>query len=385
MLTVDAVRDTVGFEALKGEWNELLEASACNSLFLTWEWLFTWWKHLPGGKLLHLIIVRSEGELVAIAPLALRPCQLSRLLPFRAMEFLGTGSVGSDDLDIIVRHGKEREALQALAGYLAELQVMVDLSHVVDGASRHAVDLASRLKRHGWVPFRTTVNSCPFINLSGHCWESYLSTLGKSHRENLRRRLKELPKRFDVRLEEVRTEEQRRQAMPVLLALHCMRWRGRGGSKALHTPPLVSFHEELSRSALQRGWLRLYVLQLDGKPAAAIYGFRYNDIFYFYQAGFDPGFARYSVGLVTLGLTIKNAIEEGIGKYDLLQGQERYKYLWARDERKLVRLEVYPPRARGVLCKETMKLRRGIKKLLARFFLCGFHGMAEPARQIHAH
>lgn len=368
MLTTDVVRDTAGFQTLRGEWTELIEASACNRLFLTWEWMFTWWKHFSGGRRLHLITVRRDGELAAIAPLALRPWQPRRLLPFPAVEFLGTGSVGSDYLDVVLRRGEEREALQSLADRLAEQQVMLELSQV-DGASCHAVELASRLiQQHGWDTYRATTDFCPFIDLSGHSWESYLEGLGSAHRYNFRRRLRNLTKRFDVRLEEVRSEEQRRQALPALIGLHHMRWNGRGGSGALHTPSLVAFHEELSRLALQRGWLRLCVLRLDGKPAASIYGFRYKDTFYFYQSGFDPGFGKHSVGLVIMGLAIKSAMEEGMKEYDLLRGQEAYKYSWTRDERELIRLELYPPRARGVLYRETMEMRRGLKKMVQRYF-----------------
>ena len=59
-----------GFWALKPEWNDLLQRSCCNTLFLTWEWQSTWWKHLGEGSLL-LLGFRSEddGRLVGIAPL----------------------------------------------------------------------------------------------------------------------------------------------------------------------------------------------------------------------------------------------------------------------------------------------------------------------------
>ena len=79
------------------------------------------------------------------------------------------------------------------------------------------------------------------------------------------------------------------------------------------------------------------------------YGFRYGDKFYFYQSGFDPGYARQSVGLVALGLTIKAALEEGAMEYDLLHGDEEYKFLWAHQTRELRRLELFPSYVRGWL------------------------------------
>ena len=92
--------------------------------------------------------------------------------------------------------------------------------------------------------------------------------------------------------------------------------------------------------ALARDWLRLFVLRLDGKPAASLYGINYNGVFYFYQSGFDPDYGNHSVGLVTMALAIKAAIEEGAEEYDLLHGDERYKFHWAQELREIDELVV---------------------------------------------
>jgi CelD/BcsL family acetyltransferase involved in cellulose biosynthesis len=309
--SVEIVETVARFEELRKEWEELLETSASNGLFLTWEWLHTWWKHLAGDRRLFILAVRSGGRLLALAPLAVRPRHLARLAPFRAVEFLGTGNVGSNYLDLIVRTGSESEALEALAGRLARDRVALDLVQL-KGGSCLATGLAARLAERGWATSTARGEVCPYATLVGHSWESYLAAVASEHpSERFGRRLKDLGKRFTVRFEQVASEAERREILPVLVRLHEMRWRGRGGSEAFHTPQLLSFHEELSRLALQRGWLRLFVLRLDGNPAACLYGFRYGRSFYFYQSGFDPAYAKYSVGVVTIGLTIKHAIEEG--------------------------------------------------------------------------
>lgn len=365
-LVVEQVEDTTGFEKLTPEWGELLSASASNHLFLTWEWLFTWWKYLSEDRQLRILTVRRDRQLCAIAPLALRPWRPRRLLPFSALEFLGTGSVGSDYLDIVVRHGEAQSVLPALAKFLNRHPFMLELSQV-NYTAPDAVNLALELRQHGWGLSRVTTDICPYINLSGHSWESYLGSLSSAHRHNFRRRFKTLGAKFDVRFEQAVTEEQRRQALRWLVTLHRERWREHGGTTAFHTPALMAFHDELSRLVLQRGWLRLYTLQLDGTPVAAVYGFLYNGVFYFYQTGFNLDYRNYSVGLVATGLAIQRAITEGARDYDFLHGDETYKFLWARQERDLVRLEIYPPRVHGAICRRTLDLRSGIKKLVCRY------------------
>ena len=150
----------------------------------------------------------------------------------------------------------------------------------------------------------------------------------------------------------VQTEAERREALEALVALHTRRWQERGGSEAFGSPRLLAFYDEASRLALQRDWLRLFILRLDGKPAAVLHGYRYGPKFYFYQSGFDPSFAKESVGLVTMGLTIRHALEEGATEYDLLHGAEPYKFHWADRVHELGRLELFAPGLRGAIYRQ---------------------------------
>ena len=360
-MEIQWIENTGGFDNLREEWDQLLADSASDCVFLTWEWLRTWWNHLAGRRQLRIVAVRSGGELVALAPLAVRPGSLTRLFPFRVVEFLGSGTVGSDYLDLIVRKGAEAEALDALSRALGPSALMLQLGQL-RGSRSVAAHLGGRLGQWGWKSVQTKVNICPFIDLRGHTWTSYLATLGSEHRYNAQRKMKKLSKQFEVVFERVEDEEQRSRALQVLIALHNKRWIEHGNSDAFHTAGHVAFHEEFTARALRRGWLRLYILRLDGKPASALYGLRYGQTFYFYQSGFDPQYARHSVGLVTMGLAIKSAMEEGAEEYDLLHGGEAYKFHWAKESRELARLELYPPGARG-LCVRALtgggRLARG--------------------------
>src|SRR5439155_12258105 len=140
---------------------------------------------------------RDGRELVAIAPLVVRPPKPTRLAPFRALEFLGMESVGSDYLDIIVRRGKEQAALQSLAESLAHAGAPLELAQLTRGSCLAAA-LGEELGRRGWRLWEAKTSVCPFIKLAGHSWQSYLATLGSEHRYNFNRRLRNLTKAFDV-------------------------------------------------------------------------------------------------------------------------------------------------------------------------------------------
>jgi CelD/BcsL family acetyltransferase involved in cellulose biosynthesis len=72
--------------------------------------------------------------------------------------------------------------------------------------------------------------------------------------------------------------------------------------------------------------LKLFFLDLDGKPAAAVMCFDYNSTMYLYNNGYDERFSSLSVGLLSKVLTIKKSIKSERKKYDFLKGTEAYKH-----------------------------------------------------------
>jgi CelD/BcsL family acetyltransferase involved in cellulose biosynthesis len=216
--------------------------------------------------------------------------------------------------------------------------------------SAAGVTVANALRDDGWSVRERECGICPVVDLAGHTWDSYLASRGREHRYGVQRKLRALHKAHTVSFECAQTEDERRTALALLLELHERRWRAKvdaAPSDAFHTPSLRAFHDAFTRHALAQGWLRLFVLRLDGAPAAALYGVRYGRTFYFYQSGFDPAFARQGVGVVTMALSVQAALAEGAETYDMLHGTEEYKFHWANRTRPLVRLEVFPAQAQG--------------------------------------
>ena len=325
--TIEAVVDSAGFSRLENQWNRLLESSDSDCLFLTWEWLFTWWKQFSDGRRLSILALRSGDELVAVAPLCMNPSNPSRGQILPALQFLGTGNVGSDYLDMIVQRGYEKVAAQGFADRINQSGLALQCAQL----RRHeaaSYEIARSLDEKRWILTDAATNVCPYIPLDGCSWNSYLASLGAEHRYGLNRKWKRLNRDFAVRIEEVKSESQCERAIEATIQLHNLRWTDRGRSNAFDSHSLTDFHREFSMIALRRGWLRLYLLRLDEQVAACLYGFFYRGKFYFYQSGFRPAFERHSPGFLLLGYSIRRAIEEGAFEYDLLHGDEAYKFHW---------------------------------------------------------
>jgi CelD/BcsL family acetyltransferase involved in cellulose biosynthesis len=119
-------------------------------------------------------------------------------------------------------------------------------------------------------------------------------------------------------------------AIDTLIGLHKKRWE----DSSFHDRSFERFFREVSAMALEKDWLRFYQLRVADEVIANLHSFRYGDVVYAYQIGFDYDWARYSPGRLLAGHAIREAIKEGAREFDWLQGSSKYKLEWTDDVRK---------------------------------------------------
>ena len=102
------------------------------------------------------------------------------------------------------------------------------------------------------------------------------------------------------------------------------------------------FHRDFAAALLERGWLRLWFLELDGRAAATWYGWNVGGRYAYYLGGFDPEWEKQSVGFVLLAHTIRSATEEQAYEYDFLRGGEEYKARFAAEAREIETVVLAP-------------------------------------------
>src|ERR1051326_581755 len=86
-LQVRVVEREEEFRLLATEWNLLLARSAANTIFLTWEWLYSWWQHFGSGSQLAIILIERGNKLLGIAPLFQGQGRALGVLPIRYLQW----------------------------------------------------------------------------------------------------------------------------------------------------------------------------------------------------------------------------------------------------------------------------------------------------------
>ncbi len=295
-----------GLDEVREDWTRL--ADAAGNPFTTWEWASAWWRHFGQERELLLRVARRPGR----EAVALLPIYLSGSAPARTVRFIGHGP--ADQLGPVCAPEDLPLAARAIERALDE------------GIGRWQVMLAERLAGDGGLASllggRTVrAEPSPVLVHDGD-FDSFLAARSRNFREQVRRRERRLRRDHEVELRlttDLRTLD---DDFATLVRLHHERW---GETSRAFAPPRDRFHLDFARAALQRGWLRLWTLDVDGRPAAAWLGYRMGGAEWYYQAGRDPALEREAIGFVLMAHTVRAALDDGIHVYRLLLGGETYK------------------------------------------------------------
>lgn len=164
----------------------------------------------------------------------------------------------------------------------------------------------------------------PFIRFDDGGYEGYLAGRSRNFRSQLGRRRRKLEREHGLGFRMTTDPARLADDFETFFRLHEERWRARGGSSS-GTADAKRFQLRFATSALERGWLRLWIAEADGAPAAAWYGWRIGDRYCYALSGLSERYESLGLGTVLLAHTIESADAEGASIYDLMWGDEDYK------------------------------------------------------------
>ncbi|HUP27294.1 MAG TPA: GNAT family N-acetyltransferase [Chloroflexia bacterium] len=324
------------------EWDTLLASSPSDVVFLTWQWQSLWWQHFGASAncKLHLLVLRDQrGAPVGIAPLFIAADTVPPLKEYvpgeerpegegdlrRVVRFVG-GIEIADYLDVIAPAEMLGPVWGAVLEYLNRLENewdLVDLHSLPDGSESRIV-LQSLSGQYGLDCRTFPEDVSPVLELPGD-WNTYLMSLRKKDRHELRRKVRKLEGRDDARWYLVNPSDTGalQRAVSTFVDLH----RSSGEDKAkFMDEQMAAFFAATVPALASTGWLDLAILEIDKHPAAAYFSFNYKERIYLYNSGYEPRWASYSAGIALLAYRIHKAILQHVRVFDFLRGDEPYKY-----------------------------------------------------------
>lgn len=307
------------FDALREPWAALLPTGITPFPFQSIAWAEAWCATFGAdAQPLLLALHDAAGALIGIAPLVLRQTSLGRTI-----QFMG-GTDVTDYLDIIASEHDVRRVWVAVIEHLLDMREhwdAIDLHCVPQWSPSHAT--VAELLSHTMNVRIVQEEVCPVVRLGGS-FDAYLRTLPKKERHEVKRKGRNFERDAPTGTLRILTgRDEALAALPDFFRLHRL---SAPDKERFLTPDVERFFCEMAGAVADAGWLRLYFLDVEGVPVATMFTFVSDGRSLIYNSGFDPAYARISVGMVLTGLVIEDAATSGATLCDFLRGNEGYKY-----------------------------------------------------------
>ena len=337
------------FAASQAGWDELVVALPRPSPFLLHGWLMEWWRHNGAGQRLAVVVAVRDGSLVGAVPLAIR-----RRFGLDVAGFVGGADAGI--VDILVAADEPEQTGNALAAAVAGSEF--DLLDVfgLPGESRLARSLPG-------LKLIERVES-PVLLMPDGFEIAYGRVRSSRRRKQDRRRLTKLEETHTVEFRLATSEPELGAALDDAFDIHAHRWQGRNDRSGFSDASGRDFQRAALEAVMSTAKPHILTMTIDNKPAAFQYWFMLGTTMIGCRRGFDPAYAEYSPGLVTMLRALELAASEGVNRVEFLGGGERYKLEFADRQEPLYQAIGLPRGARGHLGSQaTYLLTTGRQRL----------------------
>ena len=342
-LQVEVVSSIDRFNGIADEWDRLIERAAVERLFVSHAWLRTWWEAFGQGRQLHVVTVRSGGELIAAAPM---------MRTRRGVYGLKVDSIDSiynphtPRYDFIVASSCSEHVYRRIWRELTENSGcdMVTLAQVPED-SRTIPIIQQLAQNDGWLSGEWNPQPSPYIPL-GCSHSEFLRRLKGSYQYNLRKRYEKLAQVGPIDVEVITECAAVRDAMQDGLRIEAAAWKGDQGTAILSDPSVTEFYMRLAERQADLGQLQLTFLRVGGKRISFNYLLRCQGTVYGVKIGYDPKYHSYSPGNMLLNLILQDACSQSMDEYDFLGVNDKWKLDWTKEARRHRWLFLYRSRLR---------------------------------------
>jgi CelD/BcsL family acetyltransferase involved in cellulose biosynthesis len=340
-LQVLLVSDPQRFAEMRAEWNRLQATK--RSVFLAHEWFDAAWQWRAPDSTLAVVTVRRGDELVGALPL------ISRIVPSRsgkrrALELL---SVPDTQLfDLLAKSSEQAAVLDAMIWWLESGDLPWDILEIGYLPVRSAVEtkLAAILRARGYPVALDEAGSNPYIDLESS-WETYYASRTRSLKKANNLAANRLRKTGEITIEHYRQSTESpadvaQRLVPLLADISGRSWKRYTGN-SLDSPGPQSFIRRLTERTVERGWLSVWALRLNGIALAMEYQLVFDGNVHALRSDFDAAFSEISPGSHLFRDLLEKLFGMGLRRYYMGPGENAYKLRWADKAEPLRRMRAY--------------------------------------------
>jgi len=331
-MEVSVRRDDAALTDLSDEWLALWRRDPAASPFHTPQYARAAWEtELGADRSLAVIEMRREGALAGLTTVTVDVDETLRFLGNEAVtDYLGPISEPAD------REAVATAFVQAIDGLGWSRAELFGLS----SESGWPEVLARAAKAAGYEVEESQQDVCPRVAPLGAplgTYDEYLASLDGKLRHEIRRKARRLEREagpYTIRVSN-------RSTLDADLGTFYEMHRSSSGPKGrfMHEDIAVLF-TRIAKAFEQEGWLRLTWLDIAGESVAGTFSFSEKGTWSVYNSAYDHRKGDLAPGMVLMAETIRLATEEHCQVFDMLRGDEPYKYRFGAVDVPLIHLKV---------------------------------------------
>jgi CelD/BcsL family acetyltransferase involved in cellulose biosynthesis len=310
---------------LSEAWNTLVLAMDHPEVFFTYQWALAASRGFQNRLSPLLFLMYDSDRLAGVVALAIDPNAP------RAAFFLTSST--ADYCDIVSAPANRKAVLLALLQEIQNLGLSDLVLANVPSNSATLKELPSVAgSRRFYLTSRAAYN-CGVIQLEGEEQrETLLRTLATRGRE--KRALKKLSTLGSVKVIHLTEPEQIGESLESIVSAQISRFLASNRVSPLVGPERRTFLRQLSDLLSHTGWLKISQLEIDGRPVAWNYGFRFGGSWFWYLPTFQMEYEHVSPGSCLLRLMVEEGARDASLRWlDLGLGDEPYKERFANNTR----------------------------------------------------
>jgi CelD/BcsL family acetyltransferase involved in cellulose biosynthesis len=305
------------------EWKRL-EACAKNSIFTSWYWIASWLKLIEYKT--QLIQVTFKDEIVGLAFLSEYE-QTKYGFKAKQLWLNRTGDISLDKIwheynDILCQAGMEHSIRAAVLEYFENTLIQFD--EFIVGASNNNIaqtPISNQLMQHtSWKTNSYSAKLTPeFSN-----WHSYLQTLSKNSRYQIKRTAKLFGGIENISITRAQSTDEALIFLQAVGEYHKIRWANQ--NSGFKNQFFINFHQQFIKEHFDSNIIDILKFHDGDKIFCYLYNFIYKGTVYFYLSGIEytPD-NRLKPGLLSHSMAIAYYAGLQYKKYDFMGGEGRYK------------------------------------------------------------
>ena len=357
VLHISEITTKKQFLEMKNYWDQTLNKSLENNIFLTWEKMAPSVDNLANNSSLKILCATENNELVGIAPFRITRKHLPGLLGYGILEPLTSGE--TDYTGIIVT----QQGDQCLHEFLEYLFTQKDWDFMYLPDLPQASRSLAIVNNSTGIPKLEIEEGiiCPFIEIP-NSKEKLLSDLKPKFRKKLEKSQKKLEaEQGKVELKQYVEMGSIEQAMKIFFDLYEKRWSSKGEIGRFSNKKAYDVTFQTAKYFAQKNWLKLYFLTVNNRPIAAELNLEYERKMYCHLKAFDTDYSKYRVGSLLTLKVLEDCITNGIVEYDFMQGAEAYKFDWTEKFRRNINIKLVNKKVTSNLIDVGLKILKKSK------------------------